>query len=102
MLTATSNNNVLSGYQDQRVISAKGSSSSVSKNEDPAKNQNEQVTLSRKAQVLQRVYAEKETVLEQNHASETQRLENEFIQARKRLEQEFSQKKQSLGINVYA
>jgi len=101
MLTATSNNNVLSGYQDQRSISAKDSSASVSKNEDPAKNQNEQVTLSRKAQALQKIYDEKETVLEQNYSSETQRLESEFIQARKRLEQEFSQKKQSLGINVY-
>ena len=101
MLTVTSNNNVLSGYQDQRSISTKDSSSPVAKNEDPAKNQNEQVTLSRKAQALQKIYDEKETVLEQNYSSETQRLESEFIQAKKRLEQEFSQKKESLGINVY-
>jgi hypothetical protein len=102
MLTTTSTISLLGGYQDQRNISVKDSSTSVSKTEDSSGNQNDQVTLSRKARTLQRVYEKKETVLEQNYTNETQRLESEFIQAKSRLEKEHSQKKQSLEINVYA
>jgi len=102
MLTTTSNISFLSGYQDQRSLYAKDTSNSISKNEDPSKNQNDKVSLSRKAMELQQVYGKKETDLEQNYATKAQRLESEFIQAKRSLEREHSQKKQTLKVDLYA
>jgi len=101
MLTATSQMKVFGGYQNQQITSAKNSSSSVSKSEDPVKTETDEVSISRKAQALQAVYDKKEMVLEQNYTSQTQRLESDFVQAKERLEQELGQKKESLKINLY-
>ncbi len=102
MLTTTSNIIAISGYQDQQNVFTKVASNVTSKNDDPSKNQNDEVSLSQEARDLQQTYKKKETVLEQNYTQETQLLEREFIQARNRLEAEHSQKKRVLNINLYA
>ncbi len=101
MLTATSNIIAISGYQDQQNVFTKVTNNSASKNDPPPVNQNDEVSLSKKARELQQTYRKKETVLEQNYTSETQRLESEFLQEKNRLEKEHVQKKRALEINVY-
>ena len=59
MLTAISNIVFPSGYQDQRNISVKDTSVSVSKSEEPSKTQEDKVSLSRRAQELQQTYKKK-------------------------------------------
>ncbi len=101
MLTAISNNSVLSGYPGQQIRPAEDAVKGLAPSGNES-NESDNVKISQEARSLRKVYDKKEQTLEERYSNDSRQLEREFLLEKKRLEQEFKTKKQSLGINLYA